>query len=670
VDGVSRTVWLLSREQARLGHDVSLILDQAPDQAARQIAAETGLKLFYLDAAQSSYAAQATELLGRDAPEVVHMHSVFVPRQATLGKLLNKAGIAYIITPHGGLAPQVLRRGVVKKSVYAFLRERPRFMGASAIALVTPAEERAVRSFIPGYSRLVRWMPNPVEIDNLDPHRWQGVQKRKRLVYLGRFDVLVKGIDILIEIARLLPDMQVDLFGTEDSKTLQWLNRIRQNLPANVTFHDPVFGPEKAQLLSTASLYLQPSRWEGFPVSVAECLYLGVPAGIADTLDLAQLFYQHGLGLVLPLDPPRAAAQIRQAVEDEDRLSQWSQRGRQFALEHFHPTAVANKHVALYQQVIDANARSSGKTQVARNGHSRRTGMSLFTAPMRGSLKSSVSRVVERTRHMVGHNGTPRTVVLCYHSIHGGDADLSIAPQVFRNQLQSLKDLGYRFMSFGQLVHWIMRWGAPRNDVACITFDDGFLDNLTEAAPILSELGVPATFFVTSGLMRNDPSVVASFRSLTHFESAYLTPSQVSELARGVAFEIGSHTHSHRNLARLSREQMRDEVVRSKAMLEDAIGRGVTSFAYPFGKRNIHYTTDTVATVRESGYTAAGAIAFRSVTSRRAIRIFEIPRFFVTRGDTPTGFRQKVAGHFDWLGSVQEGTPTWLKSLVSPEDRY
>jgi hypothetical protein len=96
----------------------------------------------------------------------------------------------------------------------------------------------------------------------------------------------------------------------------------------------------------------------------------------------------------------------------------------------------------------------------------------------------------------------------------------------------------------------------------------------------------------------------------------------------------------------------------------------VRSFAYPFGKRNIHYTTQTADFVREAGFGGAGAVAFRAVTSRRMVRIFEIPRFFITRGDSPHQFRQKVAGHFDWVGSFQEMSPAWLKSMVSPEDRY
>jgi glycosyltransferase involved in cell wall biosynthesis/peptidoglycan/xylan/chitin deacetylase (PgdA/CDA1 family) len=658
VDGVSRTVWLLSPQQAKLGHDVSLIMDEKPEQAAEEIAGESKMKLLHVDAPMHGYADQIRHMLEREKPDVVHMHSVFIPRQSTLGRILNEMGIPYVITPHAGLAPQVLRRGVVKKSLYAWLRERPRFMGSAAVALVTPAEERAVRSFIPEYRNPIRWMPNPVDVEKLEPNRWQGARDPNQLVYLGRFDVLVKGIDILIEIARLLPEMKVDLYGTEDERTLPWLNKLRENLPANVHFNKPIFGIEKAQMLSRASMYLQPSRWEGFPVSVAECLYLGVPSMIADTLDLAQLFFQHNLGLVVPLDPPRAAQQIRSSLADQAVMRQWSEQGRKFAIEHFHPQAVATRHVNLYEEVIQASPRR-GKSS---NG-------GIMSVHVRGALKQNVARMAERSQQLFGNNHQARTVVLCYHSINAGDADLSLHPQLLREQLMSLKEAGFEFLNFGDLVYRLMRWGPPRNDVACITFDDGFEDNLTVAAPLLSELQVPATIFLTSGLMNREQAVIDRFQALTHFKTNYLSASQVAELS-GAGFEIGAHTHSHPNLARLNLEQTREEVLKSKLLLEDAIGKKVRSFAYPFGKRNIHYTDQTVAIVRQCGFMGAAAVAYRSVTSHNSIRVFELPRFFITRGDSRQSFEQKVAGHFDWLGSIQQSTPSWLKALVSPEESY
>src|SRR5687767_8138589 len=377
VDGVSRTVWLLSTEQCRLGgHDVSLILDGAPTPEAHQMADEVGLKLH--DLSSGAYANQVQDLLNTLRPDVVHMHSVFIPRQAVLGKVLRKAGVPYVITPHAGLAPQVLARGRLKKSLYSAVRERPRFMCAAAVALVTPAEEKAVRAFIPNYTGIVRWMPNPVEVAMLDPCRWHGLNEQKRLVFLGRFDVLVKGIDILIEIARLLPEVKVDLYGTEDAKTLDWLKRLKENLPPNVSFNDPIFGKDKAEILAGASIYIQPSRWEGFPVSVAECLYLGVPSAITESLDLAQLFRQHDLGSVLSLTPEIAAPQLREALADPQRLEEWSRRGREFALKHFVPSAAAQNYVNLYEEVARTSATAPAASpaqapgtngQASRNGH-------------------------------------------------------------------------------------------------------------------------------------------------------------------------------------------------------------------------------------------------------------------------------------------------------------
>jgi glycosyltransferase involved in cell wall biosynthesis/peptidoglycan/xylan/chitin deacetylase (PgdA/CDA1 family) len=648
------------------------------------MANEVGLQVIDVTASAFAYARQLRELLEAAPPQIVHMHSVFIPQQAVLAKQLRKRGIPYLITPHAGLAPQVLARGRLKKSIYSHLRERPRFMAAAAVALVTPAEEKAVRAYMPKYRGIVRWMPNPVEVEMLDPHRWHGVTEQKRLVFLGRFDVLVKGIDILIEIARLLPDVQVELYGTEDPKTRDWLLKIKENLPDNVSFHDPIFGPEKAEVLSKASIYIQPSRWEGFPVSVAECQYLGVPSSISNALDLAELFTERDLGLVLSLEPAIAAAQIRQTLADRAQLENWSRRGRQFALEHFVPAASAQNYMDLYEQIV-GSARSAdavtadAEVPAGSNGHaraampdassSRSRGRRLLPPNVRTVVKEGVSQIVEQSNELLGYRKGPRSIVLCYHSINPQPHGLAVEPRVFRQQLATLKEMGFEFQTFGDYIDRLMRLGMPTRNVAVITFDDGYEDNFTQAAPILTDMNVPATFFVTSGLLTQEPAVVERFKELVKFDTTFMSPEQLQQMHEA-GLEIGAHTHTHPNLARLPAIRARWEITHSKQLIEESLGARVRSFAYPFGKRHIHYTHRTVDIVRESGFSGAGSVAFRAVSARRSVRIFEIPRFFVTCGDTPTQFRQKVSGHFDWLGLVQEMSPRWLKATVSPEDQY
>jgi hypothetical protein len=79
---------------------------------------------------------------------------------------------------------------------------------------------------------------------------------------------------------------------------------------------------------------------------------MGVPTAITDVLDMAPLYKQNDLGLLIPLDPAKAAALIRSAAGDESRLTDWSRRGREYALKYFHPAAVARNHLELYRRVI------------------------------------------------------------------------------------------------------------------------------------------------------------------------------------------------------------------------------------------------------------------------------------------------------------------------------
>lgn len=84
-----------------------------------------------------------------------------------------------------------------------------------------------------------------------------------------------------------------------------------------------------------------------------------------------------------------------------------------------------------------------------------------------------------------------------------------------------------------------------------------------------------------------------------------LTLAEVFTLERGKLIEVGSHTMTHPSLSALSVALQQDEIQRSKAELEEIVGHPLKSFAYPYGD----YTAETVALVREAGYTCACSTA-------------------------------------------------------------
>lgn len=351
VDGLNSTVWLVAREQALMGHQVALLLSSRSDETALALAAQSGLELIEIPMSQWRYEPKLLKsLLCSMPPQIVHMHNVFLPNQATLAMNLAQKKIPYVITPHGGLN---FRRGRVKKVLYNLLVERFRFSAASAITVVTPKEAEPIHSLLPHYKGTVRWVANPVNTKDLESQSWKGNTEAKRLVYLGRFDVVQKGIDLVVDIARLLPDIEVHLYGTADAKTKQWLESLHFALPPNVHFNDPVFGADKAKMLAEASLYIQTSRWEGFPISVAEAMHLGVPCAIVDRLSFAELFQQHDLGLILPSNAEGAASRLLKIFNQPSRLHYWSERARAFAQEQFQPRAVASGYLNLYKEILN-----------------------------------------------------------------------------------------------------------------------------------------------------------------------------------------------------------------------------------------------------------------------------------------------------------------------------
>lgn len=175
---------------------------------------------------------------------------------------------------------------------------------------------------------------------------------------------------------------------------------------------------------------------------------------------------------------------------------------------------------------------------------------------------------------------TPAVPILTYHSLDDSGSVISLAPAVFRRQVRSLRDRGFRGIALGDLLDsWEGTRELPERPVV-LTFDDGFRNVAEHAAGLLDELGFRATLFVVAGHCggTNDwPTQPPRIPRLP-----LCSWSELRELAEG-PFEVGGHGMTHAPLAGLSEDAERREIVASKNMLEDRLGRAVDLFAYPYG---------------------------------------------------------------------------------------
>lgn len=175
--------------------------------------------------------------------------------------------------------------------------------------------------------------------------------------------------------------------------------------------------------------------------------------------------------------------------------------------------------------------------------------------------------------------------VICYHSINkdpSGKSPIIISTEKFRQHLKTIKDNGYTTLTMTQFNDYILGDKPVPEKSVLLTFDDGYMDNYTNAFPILKEFNMNATIFVISSYLDG---------------KEYLSPSNVKEMS-DYGIDIESHTVSHGRLSELSYEQQLSELKNSKEALEKLTGKTVVSIAYPEGK----YNDDTTKAVLDAGY--------------------------------------------------------------------
>jgi peptidoglycan/xylan/chitin deacetylase (PgdA/CDA1 family) len=137
----------------------------------------------------------------------------------------------------------------------------------------------------------------------------------------------------------------------------------------------------------------------------------------------------------------------------------------------------------------------------------------------------------------------------------------------------------FRVVSFAEQVAGCAK-GVDMGGTLSITFDDGYLDNYSVAAPILRNHGLPATFFITTGFV-NSNCIPAWDKDLP-IQPGWMTWDNVRSLAQQ-GFDIGCHTDTHLDMALSDAETVRAELAISKQKLQRELGRPVDLFVYPFG---------------------------------------------------------------------------------------
>lgn len=191
--------------------------------------------------------------------------------------------------------------------------------------------------------------------------------------------------------------------------------------------------------------------------------------------------------------------------------------------------------------------------------------------------------------------------ILMYHQVsdtaHADFVKYTVARRAFAAQMKWLAASHYSAIDLPTLLAH-RRDGTPiPKQAVVITFDDGFRDCAEVAAPAMEAHGFSATFFVVAGLMGKTSQWLLAERGV---ELPIMSWDDARAL-EGAGHHCESHSVTHPRLAQLSPAAYREELTRSRAIIEDELGHPVRYLAYPFGSEN----QQVRAAAAECGYDAA-----------------------------------------------------------------
>jgi len=225
----------------------------------------------------------------------------------------------------------------------------------------------------------------------------------------------------------------------------------------------------------------------------------------------------------------------------------------------------------------------------------------------------------------------PKILVLNYHQVDNKNNPLAVSISNFDAQMKFLADSGCITITPEELYAGLNgEIDLPPKPVL-ITFDDGYIDNYTNAYPILKKYGLRATIFII-------PSFISAY-------PGYMTWEQLKEMdANGITLE--SHTLTHPKLEELPDDEIRAELLNSKNLLEEQLGHPIEFLAYPTGTYNLHIA----GIAKDAGYKGAFTIKYGVVDGGSNFFALERVPIFNTAQNTMKDFYERIA----WRQSFEE----------------
>ena len=275
------------------------------------------------------------------------VHGQQAPVLVNALELLIRHRVRFVIVPHGQYNEAYFKRNLLKKLVFWFLFTRRQMERAAAILHVG---QRQYNWYLPFRVPAEISVPLPVEPLGETPEK--DLSEPPVVVYFGRINTYVKGLDILVDSLKEFSPGQLQVVIQGDDELGEAARLI---VRARSYGHEIKLLPYEAcdgqVIASRYDAVVLPSRLDHFPVVIAESMAAGKFVLVSSANNIAQYVQEADAGLVFAPNTESLTQALRQALVISDQWKAYGKRGRQYVASNWSLNVVGAKLLALLESL-------------------------------------------------------------------------------------------------------------------------------------------------------------------------------------------------------------------------------------------------------------------------------------------------------------------------------
>jgi len=298
---------------------------------------------------------------------IVHLHGTWDPMLYIATRIARIRGIPYIMTPHSMFHPWQMERYVWQKKIVFAIGWRKMFRQAAFMHALNEAEKNYIEQF--AFGSPIEILPNGVcapslfvDATNAFLEDHPELKNHPYILFLSRLHSQ-KGTDKLLDAFELFhqtnKECRLVVAGPDYGERKNMEKRL-QSMTARECVHmvGPLYGGRKTGALREACCFIQPSRNEGFSISILEALSYGLPSVITKNCFFDEVAHS-GSGIVTDGSPEELSEALLAITSDSGTRTEMSRNARNLIQQKYSWTEIAKQSIRLYENYQGASARSS-----------------------------------------------------------------------------------------------------------------------------------------------------------------------------------------------------------------------------------------------------------------------------------------------------------------------